>query len=98
MSRFSGFLLTFINSIKRCIYAAHARQVREDTYYPRVTASHTCTTLARTVLRRWAMPPRMPRHPCGTPPLMTRHACGDAHGYTAAACTCDGARGQTAWA
>ena len=62
-------LAAFGDSLKRRIMCSGARQAREDTCCPHGTASPACTTLARTVLRRLAAPPRMPRYPCGRPHL-----------------------------
>ena len=61
------FLATFGDSLKRHMMCSGARQVREDPCCPHGTASPACTTLARTVLRRLAAPPRMPRYPCRRP-------------------------------
>ena len=48
------FLPAFGDGLKRNIVAAYAPHGGEVTYCSRVTASHACTTLARTVRRRRA--------------------------------------------
>src|SRR3989442_1447301 len=58
-------------SLPRMTRSFSLGQVREDMFCSRVTPSYPCPTLARTVLRRSAAPPRTPRPPWGGLSLLT---------------------------